>query len=485
MLVLFSLHLQLIEAAKSKLEERRNDLVALLEKRKGDLEYPEYQKPELDEEIAPGLQSQVESAENQQYQSKRESWERKQKPNIERDIQTLSQIIAQLEGFEQSIGDSKEFIKQALDVNVNREGIEQEYQRLMNICATNMAYGLSMETTRVGTDNSLFSHSGSSNFSGYTPNPQEISKFLDLIRDPELVSELNDYDVSRRIDNKIKRNIAEEQKKLEDEQKLAQLITNPEICQEVETYIHRLSSLLERQNTLSEEQRNLRLPEETSKLVTFFNRILGKTKKQNSRIEEVAAELRGVKEEIRQLYQQEKDNPNYALVYNAYMEAIGRYTRETSPYIIDRTPMKTELNRIRNLEQMSQKRDLREFVNEYINPQGIIDGLSQTIERLNAELSENQQVTETKYAALSDKGKDLVAQGIYMGDIKARYIDVSERDRYGVSPFVSSLILETLMDAQNIKTPEDAKKYGIDISQGEIEQYQEFANKMVASIETI
>ena len=71
-----------------------------------------------------------------------------------------------------------------------------------------------------------------------------------------------------------------------------------------------------------------------------------------------------------------------------------------------------------------------------------------------------------------------------MMGIKKRYIEASKNDRSReVSPFVSSLILEAIFRMHNIKTPQDADKFGIEFGVYEIERMKD--NSIAEAIQAV
>lgn len=122
----------------------------------------------------------------------------------------------------------------------------EEYNRLIDICATNMANGY-MEMEYYG-NNPLFTRvenkDSTSPMKGYVPNPEAIDGFLKLIRDPELIKELEGHDKLLAAAKGNEKSLREAEKENQEVKDFDEMLNDPDsTCPDVEKLIREVGTL--------------------------------------------------------------------------------------------------------------------------------------------------------------------------------------------------------------------------------------------------
>lgn len=507
---------QEIQEAKKTLEERKAFLSEQRDKVQEDLEYPEFQAQEAEEGVAPVLQARTEKADKKRYSAKKEEWEKTKKPHIEDEIRKLQDMIDRLSKCIESLDKPEEFIQSLLEQELNLDKNSQRYQELVNHCATTMASGY-MEMENVGGLGSLFSKTGQGNFDGYTINPEAVTKFLSVVRNPEMLKELRglsnayaEYWQNQRCLASNEKTLKEEEDKLSKTQIKKEIFDDPEISSDVEK---RITSLLEKvidNMDIDRELSKLNLPVSNN----FFSRLINNIRTRifpNTTVEAKKSELlnrnvqnnQGISIEWSELVKKRNEDDRFNISYMTYYDVAAELNGRAplSSHMMRTSDNREEVARFMYLNGRLAGKTLHEFVKEKSGLDSkSIEMMKQTIEGQKEIVADLRTKTETSRENILKAFNELSPEAKALHDVKEgdlptpvgpidywerKYVNADENlTRYNANPFVSSLILEALLKAGDIKTPEDAAKLGIEISPETIAKKRLEAEKISDEIKT-
>lgn len=469
-----------IEEARKRLEERRTFLSEQKDSLDEQSQYKEFVPRESVDGVSPAIQATVSDADKKRYDAEKSRWEREEKPKIEKEIKTLSDMIDRLDGCIQSLDNPEKFIKEFLYKQLDQEISAQAFQKLVNHCATTMASGY-MEMEAMPGVGELFSKRKdvSSNFDGYEINIDAVTKFLSLVRDPEMLEEASQYydaysdywNAQRRL-SEAQREKTKYEGELEAKKAKREFLQDEELVADLEGLIGTIADRVKSTTQLDGELRKLDLPVSTN----FFTKIFAQIRNRlfpNTAVESQRAELMGKKaknrqdittalssisgkaienEAFSQLYAMYHDvgldlmgNPGYG--YNSIIQAHGR-----------------DIAKLIALVQHSKGGTIHTLVESELGIgeesikklEALVASRGKRIEELQADVKDKKGLAIGAFEKLSPEVKayHAVKEGeppAAIGPVrywKDKYVEVREpkkHERYNATPFVSSLIMEALV----------------------------------------
>lgn len=507
-----------IEEAKTRLEERRKFLSEQRDSLEAQTQYKEFEPRENVDGVSPAVQATAIDSDRKKYEAEKSKWEREEKPKIEKEIKTLSNMINKLDGCIESLENPEKFIETFLGEQLKREISAQEFQKLVNHCATTMASGyMDMEAMPgVGT---LFSKRKEvhSNFDGYEINLDAVTKFLSLVRDPELLEEVSQYyDVYSDYWN-AQRKIADEQKGKEKQERdlnskksKREALQDEKVVSDLEDLIKTIADRVRSTVELNEELRKLDLPVSTNFLTKLFQQIRNRLFP-NTEVENQRTELKGKKAQNTQeitialssINGKSRENETFAQLYSMYHD-VGLDLMENSGYDYNSVIQAhgRDVAKLVALVQHSTGGTMHELVEGELgideetikNLERTVESKGSRIEELKTDLEEKKKIAIEAFEKLSPEAKayHTVKEGeppAVVGPVrywKDKYVDVSEPrkfERYNSTPFVSSLIMEALVKV--------GKENGIEIMDAAmvspeiIAEYRNRGDKLSADLKEI
>ena len=426
---------------------------------------------------------------------KKSEYNKQIRPAVEAELQRLQKRLDFYEGVSPYINNPELFIEQFLKNKFSDRQHDEELQRLIDLCATNMAHGyLEMETSRVSDKPSgvkspiirgenplafgepLFTHTPGSNFSGYKINPEGLSQFFELIRDEDLVEELTTYDEAFMKVRDRERKLESDRKTLANLEESKRLLQDWNMYSQFETMITDAADLEEQQSAITEELQQLRLPANSNIFMRWWGIISGSSKRneeKSTQLEAQSRELTSKYIELRDKYTARiAEDPKFKELSGLYIYAITEHKPGEGFYEPGLEPdsdffdLAHGVIHYRESKNHGDGKSLNMYVTEKSKIDSKIFNLSGDIALSETILEQDTRKKEELYKTLSPKAKELTDKSprgaVSMYEIKQRYIDNNSRTRYGVSPFISALILEAIFKMHDIKTPEDADKLGIE-----------------------
>ncbi len=483
-----------LEEAKSHVETKIAEIERKIGEKESEFTYPEYTPRDIPETVPEAIVKEVESKNKAAYNKQKDAYLAKKGPEVTAELQRLQKQLEFYKGVSPYIDNPEKFLEYFLKYKFGN-GHEQDLQKLIDVCATNMAHGyLEMETSRVSDKPSgvkspkiwgenplaygepLFTHTKGSSSSGFKINPVGLSQFFELIRDKELVEELTTYDDAFiRIKDK-ETELRYDRVSLENFKESQKVLQNKDLYTQFEKMITEAADIQEKQAAISEELKQYTLPANPN----IFQRFWGFIKSFSNASEDKSAELKNQSRELSQEFRVLRE------AYKTRLAEDPEFKKLNEVYMYAITNLKpNEGFHKPGLNPDSEFLDLAHGVTNYRKSSAYINGISlhmhvieksqldSKITRLEKDITSNEtfikQAKKEKdelYKKLSPKAKELTDKSprgaVSMYEIKQRYIDNNSRTRYGVSPFISALILEAIFKMHDIKTLEDADKLGIE-----------------------
>ena len=501
-----------IEEAKSLIEAR----IAKLEKEKDaiqtDFTYDPYVPTETGEKVITAFKDHVDGKHKRQYEAYNDAKIQQLKQSSEREISRLTRELAQLEQTKSKLEDPKAFLEEFIkeyfyidDLHVDSYA-KRKFQELIDICAMNMAYGYcEMESSRVSVEKDgkelwdvpIFTNpSPYPTSSGYKINPEALKSFLDLIRDEPLCRELGEYDSklaeltrNKELEEIVKKTLSDVNDKLE-------LLEDKDLCAEVETTFSEACKLIEESEENSKQIRESNLPVARNWITRAWAFITGSAKKAEQQQEELKQQKADIEARKKTAYEnyskKAKEDPRFAFLSKLYYDA---YRSKNSPKrainfnslseyeFFAKIDVFSEKNKENNDSKVESK-SKSDYIIEKLGLKRKKSDLEADDKRLSGKIAEQEIVEREAYEALSPEIKKVLSSApnhrIPMSEIIHRYIEPngSNTRRDGVSPFVASLVLEALFNMKDIKTAQDAERYGISLDMSVIEEDVNEAKKI-------
>lgn len=490
--------LRQIEEAKSVLQAKIDSLEKEIKAIPTDYTYEPYTPTETDKKVITSFKNVVEESQRRQYETAKESDVQEKKTNAEREIRKLTEELEKLQQIGEKIDDPKEFIKEIVKSHLAIKGYSytKAYQELIDRCAMNMAYGYcDMESSRMPVEKDgkvfwdlpIFSSTKTfASSSGYRINPEALKVFLDLIRDEDLCKELGAYDKKLEAlltSQQTQEVVMTQLSKVEEKQAL---LDDKELCKQVEATISHICELSNQRSEIYDQISQTNVPAKTNPVSRFLAWVTGSQKKAEQKKEELEKKKSSIGAQISKAYEDYKnkaiEDPRFGKLILLYEEA---YQPENASQRTIALPLISSIEfegHFKDFDKRSESmigpdkkyQSKSAFVRSALKLDEKHEKLKSRNDQISSEIQEKETVERKAYEGLSPKIKELLEAApnhrVPMSGIIGRYIEPSgQNSRYGISPFIASLVLEALFNMGNIKTAEDAQKYGINLDMSKIE----------------
>lgn len=464
------------EDLKSKIADAQDSIRAKIEEisknideNEGKLDYPEYEEKPKEDGVLDSLYEEAQKNERKDYDAAKFEFEYNDKPIIQQKIEALKSSIERLEKLSTKLDDPEKFIGEVLTPNDN-----EEYNRLIDICATNMANGY-MEMEYYG-NNPLFTRvenkDSTSPMKGYVPNPEAIDGFLKLIRDPELIKELEGHDKLLAAAKGNEKSLREAEKENQEVKDFDEMLNDPDsTCRDVEKLIREVGTLRHDKKEAQENLRKFQLPAKTNAFMRFIGKITGKTKKEQIQRDNLEHDVEAFDVKLGKINEDEhKSKLMQSPTYAKYISLAER-----------------DINRDRNSNDSMEEfltyghSNMHEYVQS--RSKSVCSTSENRLKEAEKKARESKEVLDESYGNLTDEAKKLVDNGVGSYGLQSKYVTREARDRYRVSPFVASLSLEMLMKDRGIKSAKELEDIGIKLTLEDIVGYNEVINKKLDEAE--
>ncbi len=480
-----------LDEAKEKVQKRMAELKEKAADAQSKMKYPEYTPKDIPETVPGVIVEGVENKKRENYNKNRDFYLASMGPEVEAELQRLNQLMDFYESVKPYTENPDRFIEEFLKNRFGEQGQDNpELQKLVDLCATNMAYGyMEMETSRVADKNKgeelppmagepLFIHTGKSNSDGYSINPDALSPFLDLIRDNDLVEELTRFDEVYTKGLELASRLTEKNTDLNELNESKKSLENKELYSEFEKTITSAADILEQQTSIDEQLYQLDLPANSNIFARAWGWLTGSSRANDQKREELKAKKDALIEQYNKLRagyitRLNEDDPDFKKLNELYIFGITEHRPNEGFYSPTSNPdsdfydLAQGVINYRSSKAHEDGTSIHAVVTEKSQLDTKISTLQEDINLNKNTYSQLIDERDAMYEKLSPKAKELTDKSprgaVPMMGIKKRYIEASKNDRYSdVSPFVSSLILEAIFKMHDIKTPQDADKFGIE-----------------------
>ena len=495
-----------IREMQEKLQNAQQERINL--KKGTEFKYPEFVPPKRQEGIDEWLQNAVEQKHREIYEyekaeaKKKFDLEHKEEyesiQNLENSILKYQKSVANLSVLKEKY-ESKDYKKFINTMKFTYNVSDKQYQNIINLCAEGMMYkddGIETERTP-GKQEELFIKKD--NGEGYIPNAEAIRNFTSFLDEhPQEIEEVNKiFEANDKINEKYMK-ISNLKKQIEEKEGIIESVQ--EEGKEYEEYLRDVSDKITEIKELRFKVDNSRLP---AKQMGFFARIFArifKNKKVDKlNIEKMEADLN---EKIDLLRQKIKENEyKFSLVREAYHDDLQenmkdiemskdfeenglRINREdwdvinSSPWLEQKKYDKIYEKLVRENANSSQEIKMldRLIKEEEKSRADAIDKLSPEAERIYLNSDYSNYWTNT----IKPKERERLPAKYLIGGLYKRYIKITgnknkheNKDNEKISPYIALKILNSVLEAQNINTLEDAANLGVVISKNNVENCKE------------
>ena len=491
-----------------KAEQKRNEL-----KKETEFKYPEFVPPERKEGVDEWLQNAVEQKHREIYEYEKAEAKKKFDTEHKDDYDSIKKLENDILKYQKSVAnlsvlkekyearDIKSFIN---TIKYTYNVSDKEYKKIINLCAEGMMYeneGIETERTP-GNQEQLFIKM--ENGEGFLPNAEAIRNFTSFLeKHPQEIEEVNKiFEANDKINEKYMK-ISDLKKQIEEKEEIIESVQ--EEGKEYEEYLRDISDKITEIKELRFKVDNSRLP---AKQMGFFARLFAKIFKNKKvdklNIEKMEADLN---EKIDLLMQKIKENEyKFSIVREAYHDDLAENMKDIEMAkafeenglrinkqdwdVINSTPW---------LEQKKYDKIYEKLVRENSNSSQEIKMLDRlikeeensrddAIEKLSPEAERIYQNSDySNYWTRTMKPKEMKRlPGRYLlGGLYERYIKIAgnkNTDNKKLSPYIALKILNSVLEAQNINTLEDATNLGVTISKKNIDNCKEQIKKVQESI---
>ena len=466
-----------MEETKKHIEGRLADLEKQKAEKEAESKYPEFKADVRDESVPDSYQQEVEDKKREKYIDNKKTWETEELPKIESEISELQRQISELTVLQQQIGNPEEFVKKFVE-NRYSKASQTKMKELCDFCATTMANGyMTMEKSPIDGE-PLFTHIGTSNFKGYVPDFKRVESFIKVIRDPNLCHELDDYGSSNLSVSEQEEEVDKAHDLVTYYDSVSTALDKDMVRSEVEKDITRLAELKKSQSEINSKK--FALTEKPKGIMGYIRNWLNRRGNQQ-KLDEINEQESKITGELDKLYGKGipakiKDNADYALIYDFYM---GK-DRVEENYIGFDDKMPEDLERAVQLVEEGKKYGMKKYA-ELSGKLAVKKSNAKSGYDLeNDTLSDLKRERTKKYDALSPDGKAIIDnnRNYSSTDLTKKYVNVRGAERLQNSPLVASLVLEGVMRARNIETPEDAEKMGLTLSDEQMGQIKANGGKL-------
>lgn len=453
-----------------------------------EFKYKEYTPANNEDKIFPGLKAKLEENRKKNYESEKDKAEKEfeeKKIFIEDKLNELKAEKDTIEDLKDQIISTDKFIDINLNVEFDADSYNNNYKKIINDCA------ISILGNDVNTENAekLFTLEDGN----YIPNHDSLLDYFEVARNPELSSELlNFYDslknveVSKNIAQKNDENYYQSLSKRED---IKEALNDKKNIQQVENdflSIHDLfNSLKELHLNKIKNALDVIGHQNTKSKINIFDKFL----KKDNEDEKITKDNKDEKtifnellEEYHNINKLEEDN-KVGLVYEFYtmlahskinIDDVKKNLNDIPDYSSECDNKELEeISLIYTLLEKYDIYDLHKMISEIIDSK--VDEVQSSYEENLKNLNDYKSKEDSLIESLSEKAKEYYEKFSNEYSLKS-FNDLSSKN---LSPLIASLILEIIFYIDDIKTPEDISKFGIEVSDEEIKEYKDLITNTI------
>ena len=453
-----------------------------------DFKYKEYTPANNEDKIFPGLKAKLEENRKKNYENEKDKAEKEfeeKKIFIEDKLNELKAEKDTIEDLKDQIISTDKFIDINLNVEFDADSYNNNYKKIINDCA------ISILGNDVNTENAekLFTLEDGN----YIPNHDSLLDYFEVARNPELSSELlNFYDslknveVSKNIAQKNDENYYQSLSKRED---IKEALNDKKNIQQVENdflSIHDLfNSLKELHLNKIKNALDVIGHQNTKSKINIFDKFL----KKDNEDEKITKDNKDEKtifnellEEYHNINKLEEDN-KVGLVYEFYImlahskiniDDVKKNLNDIPDYSSECDNKELEeISLIYTLLEKYDIYDLHKMISEIIDSK--VDEVQSSYEENLKNLNDYKSKEDSLIESLSEKAKEYYEKFSNEYSLKS-FNDLSSKN---LSPLIASLILEIIFYIDDIKTPEDISKFGIEVSDEEIKEYKDLITNTI------
>lgn len=453
-----------------------------------EFKYKEYTPANNEDKIFPGLKAKLEENRKKNYENEKDKAEKEfeeKKIFIEDKLNELKAEKDTIEDLKDQIISTDKFIDINLNVEFDADSYNNNYKKIINDCA------ISILGNDVNTENAekLFTLEDGN----YIPNHDSLLDYFEVARNPELSSELlNFYDslknveVSKNIAQKNDENYYQSLSKRED---IKEALNDKKNIQQVENdflSIHDLfNSLKELHLNKIKNALDVIGHQNTKPKINIFDKFL----KKDNEDEKITKDNKDEKtifnellEEYHNINKLEEDN-KVGLVYEFYImlahskiniDDVKKNLNDIPDYSSECDNKELEeISLIYTLLEKYDIYDLHKMISEIIDSK--VDEVQSSYEENLKNLNDYKSKEDSLIESLSEKAKEYYEKFSNEYSLKS-FNDLSSKN---LSPLIASLILEIIFYIDDIKTPEDISKFGIEVSDEEIKEYKDLITNTI------
>ena len=453
-----------------------------------DFKYKEYTPANNEDKIFPGLKAKLEENRKKNYENEKDKAEKEfeeKKIFIEDKLNELKAEKDTIEDLKDQIISTDKFIDINLNVEFDADSYNNNYKKIINDCAISIL-GNDVNTEN---DEKLFTLEDGN----YIPNHDSLLDYFEVARNPELSSELlNFYDslknveVSKNIAQKNDENYYQSLSKRED---IKEALNDKKNIQQVENdflSIHDLfNSLKELHLNKIKNALDVIGHQNTKSKINIFDKFL----KKDNEDEKITKDNKDEKtifnellEEYHNINKLEEDN-KVGLVYEFYImlahskiniDDVKKNLNDIPDYSSECDNKELEeISLIYTLLEKYDIYDLHKMISEIIDSK--VDEVQSSYEENLKNLNDYKSKEDSLIESLSEKAKEYYEKFSNEYSLKS-FNDLSSKN---LSPLIASLILEIIFYIDDIKTPEDISKFGIEVSDEEIKEYKDLITNTI------
>ena len=454
-----------------------------------DFKYDEYVPVNTEDNIFPGLKAKFEENRKKIYESEKDKAEKdfeEKKIVIEDKLNELKAEKDTIKDLKEQIVSPKSFIELKLKEELDTDTYNNNYKLLLNDCAISIL-GVDIESEKA---DKLFSFDGSN----YVPNQDALLDYFEIGRNPELSNELKEfYESLKNITNN--KNVAEKndinyEEILNKREDIKEALYDKEATNLIE------ENLLNIHNLLNEIQKaylskvkvalDVITTNSTPKTkLSFLDKLLKKDTDNNSESENNTKQdedllINNLVDEYNKLQSilNFESNPKNSIIYDFYIniayskisvEEVKKNIEDISIKLTDLLDEKSinDIGLICTFLDKYSFDDIHDIISSIINSK--VDEAQNSYNENQKNLNEYESKEKQLFEGLSDKAKE------YHNNFGSEYSlgNFNNLSDNIFSPLIASLILETIICIDDIKTPDDIHRLGISLSDDEIKEYKE------------
>ena len=485
--------LKTLKDEEDKINKEINSVLEELE-----FKYKDYIPTEEESVIFPGLKAKLEENRKKNYENEKDKAEKdfeEKRIVIEDKLKELQAQKDTIEDLKDQIVSTKKFIETKLNEEFDIDTYNNNYNSILNECAISiLGNDIDLNNNKDNNENKLFIFEDGN----YIPNHDVLLDYFETGRNIELSNELvNFYNNLKNV--AVNKNIA----KINDESYSQSLNKREDIKEAVNDKNNR-TDVEEKFITIHDlfnKLKDVHLSKIKNALDTIgyqnkkvkFN-ILEKFIKNDTKSEEQNDNLneqdeKSIFEDLIKEYTEIKKFSNYSnsekmsLVFDFYLmlanskidlNEIKKNIDDIPDFVTDENS--SLINEISLIYSFIEKYDLDEIhkmINEIIDTK--VDEVQNSYEENLKNLNDYKSRENELYDELSDKAKE------YHNKFNSEYSlnRFNDLSSNFLSPLIASLIIETILCIDDVKTPNDIHKFGINLTDDEIKEYKKLITNTI------